>query len=183
MIVTDNLFGDILTDLGGVVTGGVNCAASANPGTRSPARRCSGGPRHRPRHRHGQNKTNPIAAIISLQLVLDFLEGADARRCGRGQDNPERYTGSTTDIGDAVAICGQERLTTANENRGRNRRILSIPSPRTARTKPPCPSPPPARSWMNGELVPGVEARIHVLTTASTTAMGVFRGIRAYETP
>ena len=30
IIVTDNLFGDILTDLGGAVTGGIGLAASAN---------------------------------------------------------------------------------------------------------------------------------------------------------
>ncbi|MGZ4675627.1 MAG: branched-chain amino acid transaminase [Acidimicrobiia bacterium] len=36
--------------------------------------------------------------------------------------------------------------------------------------------------WMNGELVPWDEARIHVLTHSLHYGMGVFEGIRAYET-
>ena len=36
--------------------------------------------------------------------------------------------------------------------------------------------------WMNGELVPWDEARIHVLTHTLHYGMGVFEGIRAYET-
>jgi len=104
VIVTDNLFGDILTDLGGAVAGGVGYAASANL---NPAR--TGPSMFEPVHGTapdiaGQNKANPIAAIISLQLMLDFLGEADAAAAvAAACDNPERYTGSTTDIGDAVA--------------------------------------------------------------------------------
>ena len=104
VIVTDNLFGDILTDLGGAVAGGVGYAASANL---NPAR--TGPSMFEPGHGTapdiaGQNKANPIAAIISLQLMLDFLGEADAAAAvAAACDNPERYTGSTTDIGDAVA--------------------------------------------------------------------------------
>ncbi len=36
--------------------------------------------------------------------------------------------------------------------------------------------------WMNGELVPWQDARIHVLTHTLHYGMGVFEGIRAYET-
>ncbi len=36
--------------------------------------------------------------------------------------------------------------------------------------------------WMNGEMVPWDEARIHVLTHSLHYGMGVFEGIRAYET-
>ena len=104
VIVTDNLFGDILTDLGGAVAGGVGYAASANL---NPAR--TGPSMFEPVHGTapdiaGQNKANPIAAIISLQLMLDFLGEADAAAAvAAACDNPVRYTGSTTDIGDAVA--------------------------------------------------------------------------------
>ena len=104
VIVTDNLFGDILTDLGGAVAGGVGYAASANL---NPAR--TGPSMFEPVHGTapdiaGQNRANPIAAIISLQLMLDFLGEADAAAAvAAACDNPERYTGSTTDIGDAVA--------------------------------------------------------------------------------
>jgi len=104
VIVTDNLFGDILTDLGGAVAGGVGYAASANL---NPAR--TGPSMFEPVHGTapdiaGQNRANPIAAIISLQLMLDFLGESDAAsKVAAACDNPERYTGSTTEIGDAVA--------------------------------------------------------------------------------
>ncbi len=104
VIVTDNLFGDILTDLGGAVAGGVGFAASANL---NPAR--TGPSMFEPVHGTapdiaGQNKANPIAAIISLQLMLDFLGEADATaKVAAAVKDPERYTGSTTEIGDAVA--------------------------------------------------------------------------------
>jgi 3-isopropylmalate dehydrogenase len=104
VIVTDNLFGDILTDLGGAVAGGVGFAASANL---NPAR--TGPSMFEPVHGTapdiaGQNKANPIAAIISLQLMLDFLGEADASaKVAAAVTDPERYTGSTTEIGDAVA--------------------------------------------------------------------------------
>ena len=42
---------------------------------------------------------------------------------------------------------------------------------------------PTSKIWMNGELVPWDEARIHVLTHSLHYGMGVFEGIRAYETP
>lgn len=41
---------------------------------------------------------------------------------------------------------------------------------------------PTEKIWMNGELVPWDEARIHVLTHSLHYGMGVFEGIRAYET-
>jgi len=37
--------------------------------------------------------------------------------------------------------------------------------------------------WMNGELVPWAEARVHVLTHGLHYGSGVFEGVRAYETP
>ena len=37
--------------------------------------------------------------------------------------------------------------------------------------------------WMNGELVPWADAQIHVLTHSLHYGMGVFEGIRTYETP
>ena len=104
MIVTDNLFGDILTDLGGAVAGGVGFAASANL---NPSR--TGPSMFEPVHGTapdiaGQNKANPMAAIISARLMLEFL-GADeaAAKVRAACDQPERYAGSTTEIGDAVA--------------------------------------------------------------------------------
>ncbi len=42
---------------------------------------------------------------------------------------------------------------------------------------------PTEQIWMNGELVPWEDAKIHVLTHSLHYGMGVFEGIRAYETP
>lgn len=104
VIVTDNLFGDILTDLGGAVAGGVGFAASANL---NPAR--TGPSMFEPVHGTapdiaGQNLANPIAAIISLRLMLEFLGEADAAaKVATACEDPQRYSGTTTEIGDAVA--------------------------------------------------------------------------------
>ncbi|HEY4608194.1 MAG TPA: 3-isopropylmalate dehydrogenase, partial [Ilumatobacteraceae bacterium] len=81
VVVTDNLFGDILTDLGGAVSGGIGLASSANL---NPAR--TGPSMFEPVHGSapdivGTGKANPIAAILSAALMLDFLgEGDTATR-------------------------------------------------------------------------------------------------------
>src|SRR5699024_9809780 len=99
VIVTDNLFGDILTDLGGAVAGGVGYAASANL---NPSR--TGPSMFEPVHGTapdiaGQQKANPIAAIISAALMLEFLGEADAAsRIQKACADPERYAGSTSEI-------------------------------------------------------------------------------------
>ena len=81
IIVTDNLFGDILSDLAGAVTGGIGYAASGNL---NPAR--TGPSLFEPVHgaAHdiaGKNLANPIAAISSIVLMLEHLgEDAAARQ-------------------------------------------------------------------------------------------------------
>ena len=103
VVVTDNLFGDILTDLGGAVAGGVGYAASANL---NPDR--TGPSMFEPVHGTapdiaGRNLANPIAAILSAAMMLDFLGETDAaERIQKACESPERYTGSTTAVGDAV---------------------------------------------------------------------------------
>ncbi|MFN3257304.1 MAG: 3-isopropylmalate dehydrogenase [Ilumatobacter sp.] len=102
VVVTDNLFGDILTDLGGAVSGGIGLASSANldPTRTSPSM-------FEPVHGSapdiaGQNLANPTAAILSAALMLDFLGEADAAERIRAAC-VEPVTGSTTDVGDAIA--------------------------------------------------------------------------------
>ncbi len=102
VIVTDNLFGDILTDLGGAVSGGVGLASSANL---NPAR--TGPSLFEPVHGSapdiaGTGAADPRAAILSAALMLDFLgEGAAGDRVRAACAQP--VTGSTTMVGDAVA--------------------------------------------------------------------------------
>ena len=104
VVVTDNLFGDILTDLGGAVSGGIGFASSGNL---NPAR--TGPSMFEPVHGSapdiaGQAKANPVAAILSAALMLDHLgEGDAATRVRKACADVTALTGSTTDIGDAVA--------------------------------------------------------------------------------
>ena len=102
VIVTDNLFGDILTDLGGAVSGGIGLASSANL---NPAR--TGPSMFEPSHGSapdiaGKALANPTAAILSAALMLDFLgESEAAGRVRAACTDP--VTGSTSQIGDAIA--------------------------------------------------------------------------------
>jgi len=108
VIVTDNLFGDILTDLAGVVTGGIGLAASGNinPPRTSPSM-------FEPVHGSapdiaGQSIADPTAAISSVALMLDHLGHAAAASAVEravfddvtGRDGSQRKTG---EIGDAIA--------------------------------------------------------------------------------
>ena len=102
VIVTDNLFGDILTDLGGAVSGGVGLASSANL---NPAR--TGPSMFEPVHGSapdivGTGKADPRAAILSAALMLDFLgESVTADRVRAACVEP--VSGSTTEIGSQIA--------------------------------------------------------------------------------
>ncbi|UJP11231.1 3-isopropylmalate dehydrogenase [Microbacterium sp. KUDC0406] len=106
VIVTDNLFGDILTDLAGAVTGGIGLAASGNinPSGAFPSM-------FEPVHGSapdiaGQQKADPTAAILSVALLLDHLGLSDeAARVQQAveQDIAERDASRTTaQIGDAI---------------------------------------------------------------------------------
>jgi 3-isopropylmalate dehydrogenase len=103
VVVTDNLFGDILTDLGGAVSGGIGLAASANL---NPDR--TGPSMFEPVHGSapdiaGQAKANPIAAILSGALMLDFLgEDSAAARITKACESAVAAEGSTSDVADAV---------------------------------------------------------------------------------
>ncbi|MDQ1136962.1 3-isopropylmalate dehydrogenase [Microbacterium sp. SORGH_AS 1204] len=107
VIVTDNLFGDILTDLAGAVTGGIGLAASGNinPDGAFPSM-------FEPVHGSapdiaGTQKADPTAAILSVALLLDHLGLADeAARVTRAveSDIASRDGDRTTaQIGDAIA--------------------------------------------------------------------------------
>lgn len=108
VIVTDNLFGDILTDLAGAVSGGIGLAASGNinPDGRFPSM-------FEPVHGSapdiaGTQRADPTAAILSVAMLLDHLELADAAArviAAVTADLETRGSGirSTTEIGDTIA--------------------------------------------------------------------------------
>lgn len=115
VIVTDNLFGDILTDEAGAITGGIGLAASANlnPERTTPSM-------FEPVHGSapdiaGQQKADPTATISSVALMLDFLgypELAERVMAAVDDDMARRATAaksgsplvrSTAEIGSAIA--------------------------------------------------------------------------------
>jgi 3-isopropylmalate dehydrogenase len=104
VIVTDNLFGDILTDLGGAVSGGIGRAASGNL---NPAR--TGPSLFEPVHGSapdiaGTGKADPRAAVISAAMMLEFLgEDAAGARVRAAVDKSDDVQGTTAEIGDAIA--------------------------------------------------------------------------------
>ncbi|HEU0042118.1 MAG TPA: 3-isopropylmalate dehydrogenase [Jiangellaceae bacterium] len=106
VVVTDNLFGDILTDLGGAVSGGIGLAASANL---NPAR--TGPSMFEPVHGSapditGQNKANPTAAVLSAAMMMDFLgesDIADRMRNGCALAASGSTPETTTGLGDRIA--------------------------------------------------------------------------------
>jgi 3-isopropylmalate dehydrogenase len=70
-VVTSNVFGDILTDLGAMIQGGMGLAASGNihPGKVSMFEPIHGSA---PKYA-GKNVANPLAAILAVQMMLDHL--------------------------------------------------------------------------------------------------------------
>jgi 3-isopropylmalate dehydrogenase len=111
VIVTDNLFGDIITDLAGAVTGGIGLAASGNinPDRTAPSM-------FEPVHGSapdiaGQQKADPTAAILSAALLLEHLGLDDAARRVEEAvvaDLADRASGDagprrTAEVGDAIA--------------------------------------------------------------------------------
>ena len=109
VIVTDNLFGDIITDLAAAITGGIGLAASGNvnPDRTAPSM-------FEPVHGSapdiaGQQKADPTAAILSTSLLLDHLGYADAAAAVERAaiaDMADRVPGAarrTAEVGDAIA--------------------------------------------------------------------------------
>jgi tartrate dehydrogenase/decarboxylase/D-malate dehydrogenase len=112
VIVASNLFGDLLTDLGGVISGGLGQAPSTNT---NPERIYPS--MFEPVHGSapdiaGRGIANPVAAILSAAMMLDWLgevaAAADVRRgvemaLGGGAKTPDLGgTLSTAQMGDAV---------------------------------------------------------------------------------
>jgi len=98
VIVTNNLFGDIITDLGAALQGGAGMAASGNL---NPGRTSMFEPVHGSAPPlAGKDIANPIGAIMSAALMLDTLGRVDdAARIERAVDGAVRDRDVTRDIG------------------------------------------------------------------------------------
>jgi len=111
VVVTSNLFGDILTDLGAAICGGLGVAASGNihPG------RCS---LFEPVHGSapdiaGKGLANPLAAFLTLAMLYDHLgEGRAAERLRRAVEHVVLAGQVTRDVGGTLstAECGDAVL-------------------------------------------------------------------------
>jgi 3-isopropylmalate dehydrogenase len=108
VLVTDNLFGDIVTDIGAAIVGGIGLAASGNidPSRKNPSM-------FEPVHGSapdiaGLGKADPTATIMSLAMLLDHIGEAQAAQWieqGVAADLGSRGTKvrSTSEIGSALA--------------------------------------------------------------------------------
>src|SRR3954463_8071671 len=113
VIVTTNMFGDIITDLGAAIQGGMGMAASGNL---NPTRKTAS--MFEPVHGSapdiaGKNWANPIATFLSVAMMLDFLGQSEAgeairKACEVTVANEKNHTrdlggtATTTQVGDAV---------------------------------------------------------------------------------
>jgi len=113
VIVTTNMFGDIITDLGAAIQGGMGMAASGNI---NPTRQTAS--MFEPVHGSapdiaGKNFANPIATFLSVAMMLDFLgqpQAANAinQACKDVVADPKNHTrdlggqATTSQVGDAV---------------------------------------------------------------------------------
>ena len=112
VVVTENLFGDIITDLAAAVQGGMGLAASGNlnPSGAAPSM-------FEPVHGSapdiaGTGRADPVAAVISLGQMLEALdEGRAALRVDRAVSTmlgerdgriPDGDTLTTSDVGDRL---------------------------------------------------------------------------------
>jgi 3-isopropylmalate dehydrogenase len=76
VIVTTNMFGDIITDLGAMIQGGMGVAASGNI---NPEGTSMFEPIHGSAPKYaGQNKANPIACIAAMQMLLEHAGATEA---------------------------------------------------------------------------------------------------------
>jgi len=112
VVVASNLFGDLLTDLGGAISGGLGLAPSANinPERTAPSL-------FEPVHGSapdiaGQGIANPVAAILSAAMMLDWLElpaaatlirnGVERALASGAATSDLRGSLSTLEMGDSV---------------------------------------------------------------------------------
>jgi len=112
VIVTDNMFGDIITDLGAMIQGGMGIAAGGNlnPDGVSMFEPIGGSA---PKYK-GKSVINPMAAICAGQMMLDYLGEIEAAKAVEdavkkvvSQDLKSLSAGrmgyTTTEVGDLVA--------------------------------------------------------------------------------
>ena len=166
VILTENMFGDILSDEASMVTGSLGLLPSASIGDR----RDPG--LFEPVHGSapdiaGQGIANPLAMFLSAALMLRHGLGRESEASAlesavdRALDEGLR----TRDLGGTAS--------TAEATRG------SARAPRLSKEHDVEQA---DLIWMNGEFVAWEDAKVHVLTHGLHYGTGVFEGIRCYDT-
>jgi 3-isopropylmalate dehydrogenase len=119
VIVTNNLFGDIITDLGAALQGGLGMAASGNlhPGKTSMFEPVHGSAPPLA----GKNVANPIGAILSAALMLEFLGLAPEAAAVEAAVQEAVTAGhGTTDIGGSLGTVETgDRIAALIQHKGR----------------------------------------------------------------
>lgn len=116
VIVTENMFGDILSDLAAGLVGGMGMAPSGDIGDQCAVFQPSHGTAP---DIAGQNKANPIATVLSASMMLRWLDHPSANQAGENLNaavknalaDPKVRCGdmggslSTTEMGDSILAC------------------------------------------------------------------------------
>jgi 3-isopropylmalate dehydrogenase len=115
--VTPNLFGDIITDLGAMLQGGMGIAASGNihPGQVSMFEPIHGSA---PKYR-GQNKANPLATVMAIAMMLDHLGETEAAKAVEGAIGELIRSGRVTSLQAGVIPTDELGDLVANQVRAR----------------------------------------------------------------
>lgn len=126
VVVAENMFGDILSDLGAGVMGGLGLAPSANIG----AAAAYFEPVHGSAPGHvGRGTANPSAMFLSVALLLEHLgHAAQARALQQAVTHVARYVCQTPDLGGSA--------TTAHVAAAIIQHCLALPVPSRARSAP-----------------------------------------------
>ena len=113
MIVTNNLFGDIVTDIGGALQGGLGMAASGNihPGRTSLFEPVHGSAPPLA----GKNVANPMGAILSAAMMLETLGRKDEAAAIEQAVEAAVHAGQTTAI--LAARSAREKSGTGSRTR------------------------------------------------------------------
>lgn len=97
-VLADNLFGDIISDIGAALMGGLGLAASASICPESELALFEPVHGSAP-HLAGQGTANPYAAVMSLVLLLEHLDLREAARAVRTSLQAAVFTAATPDLG------------------------------------------------------------------------------------
>ncbi len=172
VILTENMFGDILSDEAAMLTGSIGMLPSASLGDQSPVGAAPTPGLFEPVHGSapdiaGQGIANPLAMFLSAALML---------RHGLGLESEAAAVESAVEAcarwGPAHARPGwRGGYGTGDQDSARGHRIGALVNVE-----------PTDLIWMNGEFVAWEDAKVHVLTHGLHYGTGVFDSMRCYET-